>query len=78
MITTQPNSNALTRAIRLPRVCEITASSKATTWRRVQQDPSFPKPFSLSPGVTVWDESEILAWLESKKTASRAVLKVGQ
>lgn len=67
MHTTQLKHNTQIRAIRLPRVCEITASSKATTWRRVQLDPSFPKPFRLSPGVTVWDEAEILAWLESKK-----------
>lgn len=67
MNTTQPNRNTQTRAIRLPRVCEITASSKATTWRRVQLDPSFPKPYKLSPGITVWDEAEILSWLEAKK-----------
>ncbi|HUX30536.1 MAG TPA: AlpA family phage regulatory protein [Thiobacillus sp.] len=67
MHTTQLKHNTQTRAIRLPRVCEITASSKATTWRRVQSDPTFPKPFRLSPGVTVWDEAEIIFWLESKK-----------
>lgn len=60
------------RAIRLPRVCELTASSRATTWRRVQQDPTFPRPFKLSPGVTAWDEAEVVAWIEAKKAAARS------
>ena len=56
------------RAIRLPRVCDLTAQSGPTVWRRTRQDPSFPKPFSLSPNITVWDEAEVLAWLQAKKT----------
>lgn len=66
------------RAIRIPQVCSLTGQAPATIWRRVQQDPSFPRPYKLGPKVTVWSETEILAWLESKKAASRAVFKVGQ
>lgn len=55
------------RAVRLPRVREIIGVSAPTVWRYVKNDPSFPKPFHLSPAVTCWDEDELFAWLESKK-----------
>jgi predicted DNA-binding transcriptional regulator AlpA len=55
------------RPIRLPRVCDHVCGSPATVWRWSKDDPSFPKPFRLSKGVTVWDEGEILAWIEAKK-----------
>ena len=55
------------RAIRLPRVCDLTGVSRATVWRWVKTDQSFPKPFSLSPGVTVWDEQELFDWIEAQK-----------
>jgi predicted DNA-binding transcriptional regulator AlpA len=54
-------------AIRLPRVCDHTASPPATVWRWSKYDPTFPKPFRLSAGVTCWDEGEILDWIEAKK-----------
>lgn len=55
------------RAIRLPEVCHLTALSKASVWRMNKFDPTFPKSFSLSVGVTCWDEGEILSWLASKR-----------
>jgi len=56
------------RAVRLPRVCDLTGASRPTIWRWVRDDASFPKPFSLSAGVTAWDEAEVLAWLQAKKS----------
>lgn len=56
------------RAVRLPRVCELTGASSATIWRWVRADGAFPKPFSISTGITAWDESEIISWLEAKKS----------
>ena len=56
-----------TRAIRLPRVCDLTGVSRPTIWRWVRDDPSFPQPFSLSVGITAWDEFEVVAWLQRKK-----------
>jgi predicted DNA-binding transcriptional regulator AlpA len=55
------------RPIRLPRVCELTASSPATVWRKKKNDPTFPRSFKLSEGITCWDENEVFAWIESKK-----------
>ncbi len=69
----QSNSAARTRAIRLDRVCDLTGASRSTIWRRVLDDPDFPKPFKLSAGITVWDEGEVFHWLVTKKKAgSRA------
>jgi prophage regulatory protein len=59
---------APSRAIRLPQVCELTGASRPTIWRWVRDDTSFPKPFSLSAGITAWDEAEIVAWLQVKKS----------
>lgn len=60
------------RAIRLPEVCRLTGASRASVWRRVHDDPDFPKPFKLSAGITVWDESDVFGWLAAKKNAPRA------
>ena len=62
------------RGIRLQGVCYLTAFSRATVWRKVKYDPGFPRPFKLSQGVTVWDEAEILDWIESKKVQQRALV----
>jgi predicted DNA-binding transcriptional regulator AlpA len=43
--------------------------SRATIWRRVKEDPSFPRPIKLSEGVTCWSENEVSEWLEKLKGA---------
>jgi predicted DNA-binding transcriptional regulator AlpA len=60
------------RAIRLPAVCALTGASRSTIWRWVDAETTFPKPFHLSPAITVWDEAEVLAWLAAKKQQERA------
>ena len=60
------------RAIRLPRVCDHTGASPATVWRWAKDDPTFPKPFHLSKGVTCWDEAEVFDWIAAKKAQQRA------
>lgn len=42
----------------------------ATMWRWAKNDPSFPKPVTLSPGCTRWKMSEVKAW-EARKTRGR-------
>lgn len=39
---------------------------RATPWRWLKTDPSFPKPISLSPGCTRWKRSEIERWENAK------------
>jgi predicted DNA-binding transcriptional regulator AlpA len=62
-----PEKTSFSRAIRLPRVCDLTGASRATVWRKVKDDATFPKPFHLSTAITCWDEGEVLHWIESKK-----------
>lgn len=68
----EANRVSPSRAIRLPEVCRLTGASRASVWRRVHDDPNFPKPFKLSAGITVWDESDVFGWLAAKKSAPRA------
>lgn len=41
--------------------------SQATAWRLIKNDPTFPRPFSLSARVSVVDAEAVDAWLESKR-----------
>lgn len=68
------SSNTITRmrAIRLPEVVRITGMSKASVWRRVNDDASFPKPFKISAHITVWNEIAVLDWLALKQRAAEA------
>lgn len=54
---------ALSRALRLPDVTRLLGVSRATVWRKVKSDSSFPKPFHLSDRITCWDEAEIRGWI---------------
>lgn len=58
-----------TQAIRLPEVCERTGLAGPTIWRKIKQDPTFPRPFKLGANSTAWDAGEITAWLEAKKSS---------
>ena len=64
---TDLNIIAPRRAVRLSRVCHLTGASRATIWRWVKSNPEFPRPFHMSAGITCWDESELVAWIEVKK-----------
>ena len=54
------------KAIRVPRVCELTGASRATIWRLVHSDQTFPKPFKISAAITCWHEEEVVEWVRSK------------
>ena len=46
--------------------------SDATVWRwSANPEMGFPKPISLSPGVTVWDVDELLAFEATRAAAAR-------
>lgn len=50
---------------------------RATLWRWLKTDPTFPKPVTLSPGCTRWRLADLEAWEQGKavgvkpRTASR-------
>lgn len=43
----------------------------------VETDPTFPRFFSISPGVQVIERSELDAWIEQKRLAGR-LEQIGQ
>ena len=53
------------KALRFPKVADKTGLSKTHLYRLVQAG-KFPKPIKLSPGVIVWDEAAVDAWLSDK------------
>jgi predicted DNA-binding transcriptional regulator AlpA len=44
--------------------------SRATLWRWIK-DGKFPQPFKLGENCTVWDASEVDAWLATRKEAAQ-------
>lgn len=44
--------------------------SRATLWRWVKEG-RFPAPFKMGARTTVWDEAEVLAFIEAQKVASK-------
>jgi prophage regulatory protein len=53
------------RALRAARVLEKTGISRTHLYRLIQQG-EFPPPSKLSERVSVWDESAIDNWLDTK------------
>ena len=52
------------KLIRLPQVAELLGVSKSTVWMYAREG-KLPKATKLSPRVSVWKESEILAYIAS-------------
>ena len=53
------------KAIKLPRVREITSLSNATIYRLIKQG-AFPKQIKLSTRTVVWSMDEIDIWFQEK------------
>jgi prophage regulatory protein len=45
--------------------------ARATPWRWVKSDSTFPRPVELSPGCTRWKLEDLVAW-EAEKLSLRA------
>jgi predicted DNA-binding transcriptional regulator AlpA len=58
------------RYLRVRGVCTKIGASRSHVWNLAKYDPAFPQPIRLSRGVTVWDEREVDAWVEGKRTAT--------
>ena len=53
------------KAIKLPKVREITSLSNATIYRLIKQG-TFPKQIKLSKRTVVWNMDEMDNWLQEK------------
>ncbi|MDM9596950.1 MULTISPECIES: AlpA family transcriptional regulator [Pseudomonas] len=60
------------RFIKLPKVKDRTGLSTTEIYRRIA-DGRFPSQITLGPKSVVWDESEIIAWMDDRIAESRAV-----
>ena len=67
--TTTPTPLPILGLLRLPQVCSLVGVKKTTVWAWVK-DGRLPKPVKLSPRVTAWRTSEILAFSENAGTTS--------
>ena len=56
------------RALRVRQVANILGIGVSSVWRLAKTEPDFPKPFSLSPRVTVWALEEVVGYIEIKRT----------
>ena len=51
--------------LRIKDVVKKTSIGKSTIWEWVKEE-KFPKPIKLSERISVWRESDIDEWIESK------------
>lgn len=58
------------RFMRPAQAAEKLGVSLPTLWRYARNNPSFPRPSKLSERVTVFDESELDAYVTSKRAAA--------
>jgi predicted DNA-binding transcriptional regulator AlpA len=56
------------RYLRVRTVGTKIGASRSHVWNLAKQDPEFPQPIRLSRGVTVWDEREVDAWIDIRRT----------
>jgi prophage regulatory protein len=56
------------RSLRLPQVQELVPYSKMHI-DRLEKAGEFPKRIKIGAGRVIWKQSEIMAWLDSKRAA---------
>jgi predicted DNA-binding transcriptional regulator AlpA len=55
------------RGIRVGMVADKLACSRPTVWRNCREIADFPKPYKISPRVTLWDEAEVDAFMDCRR-----------
>jgi prophage regulatory protein len=64
---TKESEPRLKRTIRRKELKEIAPLADSTIYE-MERRGEFPRRFSLSPRCVVWDQGEVEAWLESRRT----------
>jgi predicted DNA-binding transcriptional regulator AlpA len=63
-------------AIRIRRVCNLIGDcGRSSLYELVHRDPTFPRPFKLTPSATaptLFLEDEVLEWLHARADAAKA------
>ena len=60
-----PRQTTAPRFLRLPEVLQITGMSKTFIYDRIN-DGTFPKQIYLGPRTIVWNEREVVQWMEDR------------
>lgn len=55
------------RYVRERDILKALPMGKTTLWELVGKK-DFPQPIKLSKGITVWNEAEVLSWIESRSS----------
>lgn len=57
--------------LRVPAVLKRIGIGRATLYRWLKEDPTFPRPVKIGSHSVGWIEAEINSWLEARIRASR-------
>jgi predicted DNA-binding transcriptional regulator AlpA len=68
-VTLHQHATTTPRYGRMGALCAYLGISIATGWRRVQDDPAFPRPIKVSDGVTLFDLRDADTYVASKRAA---------
>ena len=60
-----PRQTTAPRFLRLPEVLQITGMSKTFIYDRIN-DGTFPKQIQLGSRTVVWNEQEVIKWMEDQ------------
>ena len=60
-----PRQTTAPRFLRLPEVLQITGMSKTFIYDRIN-DGTFPKQIQLGSRTVVWNEREVVQWMEDR------------
>ena len=64
-MTNKIERKELREYLRVKETAAYLGCGVATVWRKMRDDPTFPKSIKLSERVTVWKLSELEAWINS-------------
>jgi len=72
---TQPTNEA-SGTLRVRQVADFLAIGISSVWRLAKIEPTFPKPFRLSPRVTVWSAEELASYVRARQADRDAQRRV--
>ena len=64
-MTNKSERKELREYLRVKETAAYLGCSVPTVWRKMRDDPAFPKSIKLSERVTVWKLSELESWISS-------------
>jgi len=64
-MTNKIERKELREYLRVKETAAYLGCSVPTVWRKMRDDPTFPKSIKLSERVTVWKLSELESWISS-------------